>query len=68
MAIGAALVQTNLPQWKEAGGLIGTFVSATFLYVIGIINLLVLIDIFRMWRQVTRGGTYQRGNAGAVSR
>src|SRR6478609_2803031 len=40
VAIGAALVQTNLPQWKEAGGLIGTFVSATFLYVIGIINLL----------------------------
>src|SRR5438309_2738020 len=52
VAIGAALVQTNLPQWKEAGGLIGTFVSATFLYVIGIINLLVLMDIFRMWRHV----------------
>src|SRR5207249_10450510 len=27
VAIAAALVQTNLPQWKEAGGLIGTFVS-----------------------------------------
>jgi nickel/cobalt transporter (NiCoT) family protein len=58
VAIAAALVQSNLPEWKETGGLIGTFVSAAFLYVIGIINLLVLIDIFRMWRQVTRGGTY----------
>jgi high-affinity nickel-transport protein len=58
VAIAAALVQTSLPQWKEVGGLVGTFVSATFLYLIGFINLLVLIDVYRMFRQVTRGGTY----------
>jgi high-affinity nickel-transport protein len=58
VAIAAGLVQTNLPQWREVGGLIGTFVSATFLYLIGFINLLVLIDVYRMFRQVSRGGTY----------
>jgi len=58
VAIAAALVQGNLPQWQEVGGLIGTSISAIFLYAIGIINLLVLIDIFRMFRRVTRGGTY----------
>lgn len=58
VAIAAALVQTNLPQWKEIGSLAGTFVSASFLYLIGFINLLVLIDVFKMFRQVTRGGTY----------
>lgn len=58
VAIAAALVQTSLPQWKEVGGLIGTFVSAVFLYLIGFINLLVLIDVYRMFRRVTRGGTY----------
>ena len=58
VAVGAAMVQSNLPQWKEAGSLIGTFVSAAFLYLIGFINLLVLIDVFRMFRRVTRGGTY----------
>src|SRR5207237_2261758 len=58
VAIAAALVQSNLPQWESLGGLIGTFVSAVFLYIIGIINLLVLIDIFRMFRRVTNGGTY----------
>jgi high-affinity nickel-transport protein len=58
VAVAAALVQTNLPQWKEVGGVIGTFVSAVFLYLIGFINLLVLIDVFRMFRRVTRGGTY----------
>lgn len=59
VAIAAGLVQTSLPQWKEVGGLIGTFVSAAFLYLIGFINLLVLMDVFRMFRRVTRGGTYQ---------
>lgn len=42
----------------EIGGLIGTTVSATFLIVIGLINLVALIEIFRMFRTVTRGGTY----------
>ncbi len=59
VAIAAGLVQTSLPQWKEVGGLIGTFVSAAFLYLIGFINLLVLIDVFRMFRRVTKGGTYE---------
>src|SRR5437588_9464053 len=54
VAVAAALVQTNLPQWKEVGGMIGTFVSAVFLYLIGFINLLVLIYVFRMFRKVTR--------------
>src|SRR4051794_12080929 len=58
VAVAAAFVQTNLPQWQSVGGLIGTFVSAGFLYLIGFINLLVLIDIYRMFRRVTRGGTY----------
>ena len=58
VAVAAAFVQSNLPRWQDIGGLIGTFVSALFLYVIGIINLLVLIDIYRMFRRVTRGGTY----------
>jgi nickel/cobalt transporter (NiCoT) family protein len=58
VAIAAGVVQTNLPQWKEVGGLVGTFVSAAFLYLIGFINLLVLIDVYGMFRRVTRGGTY----------
>ena len=58
VAVAAAFVQTNLPQWREAGTIIGTFVSGAFLYVIGFINLLVLVDIYRMFRRVTRGGTY----------
>jgi high-affinity nickel-transport protein len=58
VAVAAGLVESSIPALKGVGGLIGTSVSAVFLYVIGFINLLVFLDIFRMFRKVARGGTY----------
>lgn len=58
VAVAASIVQSSIPRLQGIGSLISTGVSALFLYVIGIINLLVLIDIFQMFRRVTRGGTY----------
>jgi high-affinity nickel-transport protein len=58
IAIIGAAVQGSFEGLKDTGGLIGTGVSAFFLYVIGIINLLVLIDIYRMLRRVIKGGSY----------
>ena len=40
-------------------GIIGTTVSAVFLLLIATINIIVLIDIYKMWRQVARGGVYE---------
>ena len=40
-------------------GIIGTAVSAVFLLLIAAINILVLIDIYKMWRQVAGGGAYE---------
>ena len=58
LAITTALITESAPGLADLGGLIGTSVSALFLYIIGFINLLVLIDIYRMFRRVTKGGTY----------
>jgi high-affinity nickel-transport protein len=58
VAIAASIVESSIPRLQGIGGVIGTSVSALFLYIIGIINLLVLIDIYRMFRRVTRGGAY----------
>jgi high-affinity nickel-transport protein len=57
LAISAGLV-SDIPQLQEIGGLIGTAVSAAFLLIIGFINLVVLIDIYRMFRRVSAGGSY----------
>jgi high-affinity nickel-transport protein len=40
---------------RAVGGLVGTSVSALFLYLIGIINLLILIGIVRVFRNLRRG-------------
>ena len=53
-----ASVLTDIPALREVGSLIGTTVSAVFLLVIGLINLVVLIDIYRIFRRVSRGGAY----------
>jgi high-affinity nickel-transport protein len=58
VAVAATVMESSVPRLHDIGGLVSTSVSALFLYVIGIINLLVLIDIYRMFRRVTRGGTY----------
>src|SRR5258706_1577493 len=47
-----------IPTLQQIGSLVGTTVSATFLLVIGVINLVVLIDIYRMFRRVSAGGEY----------
>ncbi len=58
LAIVGAVLQNNFEDFKNVGGLIGTSVSALFLYLIAFINLLVLVDIFKMLRKVTKGGSY----------
>ena len=57
IAISAGLV-SDIPTLQQVGGLIGTAVSAVFLLVIGLINLVVLVDIYRVFRTVSHGGAY----------
>lgn len=58
IAFAAAFIRTAIPSLQSAGGIIGTLVSAFFLYLIAVINFLVLWEIFHAFRKVTRGGEY----------
>ena len=55
LALSTAYVQKHMPQWQGLGGIIGTLMSASFLYVIGIINLIVLWNLFKTVRDLSRG-------------
>lgn len=57
IALAAVAVQ-NFNQLKAIGALIGTGVSSLFLFIIAIINLVILIDIFKTFRDVRNGGEY----------
>ncbi len=57
IAVSAAFI-SDVPALRSVGGIVGTTVSAAFLLVIGLINLVVLLDIYRMFRRVSAGGSY----------
>jgi high-affinity nickel-transport protein len=55
IALAATAVRQELPQLKDIGGIIGASVSGTFLWIIGILNLLVLLDILKVWQKAKTG-------------
>ncbi|MEO6503793.1 MAG: HoxN/HupN/NixA family nickel/cobalt transporter [Jatrophihabitantaceae bacterium] len=55
VAFAAKAASRFQASFAGAGGVIGTLVSATFLYLIAGLNLVVLIGIMKMWRQAKRG-------------
>ncbi len=65
IAYAAATVKAELPQLKNMGAIIGAGVSGTFLWIIGILNLLVLLDILRIW-QTAKSGTHSHAHLEAL--
>ena len=53
-SIVQSVVGTN-GELRDIGGAVGTLVSGSFLVLIGILNLVVLLDIIRVYRKMRRG-------------
>jgi nickel/cobalt transporter (NiCoT) family protein len=53
-AVFGAVVDPN-SAYETAGGAVGTLLSAGFLYLIALLNLIVLAGIFKVFRQMRRG-------------
>jgi high-affinity nickel-transport protein len=55
LAIAARAVESRLPEWQDLGGIVGASISGVFLWIIGVLNLIVLLGIIRIWRQMKQG-------------
>lgn len=55
IALSIHWIQNNMPQMQEIGGLIGATVSGSFLVIIGVINLVILLNLYKVFRQMRRG-------------
>ena len=59
LALFAALmvtaVKAHMPEMQHIGGIIGTGVSGTFLVIIGVLNLMILLDLLKVWSGTRRG-------------
>ena len=59
IAFAAEAVQRHLKTFQSIGGVIGATVSGSFLWLVGILNLIVLVGIVKVWREMKRG-SYKR--------
>lgn len=57
VAIAASVLKVDL-QLQSVAGAVGTGISALFLYLIALLNAIVLLDIFRVFRKIRRGEKY----------
>jgi len=55
LAVAARTISSRIPSFQDWGGYVGASVSGTFLWIIGILNLIVLLDIVRIYRELKRG-------------
>jgi high-affinity nickel-transport protein len=58
VAATTAALQSRFASFKDVGGLIGTSVSALFLFTVALANLAILGGVYRTFRRVRRGGIY----------
>lgn len=58
VALATSVMTNRFESFKAVGGVIGTSVSALFLLVIALMNLLILRAIYKAWRNVRKGGVY----------
>jgi high-affinity nickel-transport protein len=61
LALAASAVNSRIPSFQNWGSYVGAGVSGTFLWIIGIMNLVVLIDIVRISQQMKKGAYDEQG-------
>ena len=52
IVVTSAFVAHSIPSLENIGAIIGTSVSALFLYLIGLLNLFIFIDIYKIYRKL----------------
>src|ERR1700744_1355330 len=58
IAIATTTLQDRFDAFKSFGGVVGTLVSALFLFAIAIANIIVLASVWRTFQTVRRGGRF----------
>ena len=58
IAMTAGALQNHFETLKEVGGLVGTSISAFFLFAVAVANIFILVAVYRSFREVRRGGRF----------
>jgi high-affinity nickel-transport protein len=55
VALAAAAANSRIPALQEYGGYVSAVISGSFLWAIGLLNLIILLDVVRVVRELKRG-------------
>lgn len=58
IAVTATTLRTQFDTFKSVGGVVGTLISALFLFAIAFANILVLISVYKTFQTVKSGGWF----------
>lgn len=58
IAITATAIRRNFPELERIGSMVGTLVSAGFLFLIALLNIFILREVFGTFRRVMDGNAY----------
>jgi nickel/cobalt transporter (NiCoT) family protein len=58
VALAAGALESRFDSFKVVGGVVGTLVSALFLFLVAAANLLILLSVYRTFQHVRRGGDF----------
>src|SRR3954466_14819154 len=56
IAVTTTLLQSRFAWFHEVGGIVGTSVSALFLFAVALANIVILLSVYRTFARVRRGG------------
>jgi nickel/cobalt transporter (NiCoT) family protein len=66
IALATTALQDRFEAFKSFGGVVGTLVSALFLFAIAIANIIVLASVWRTFQTVRKGGRFVEGDLDLV--
>ena len=58
--VAAAFIRQQYPNFEKVGTVLGTVVSGTFLVLIGLVNVIIVLEVYRMFRGVRDGKLDQK--------
>ena len=58
VAFATSEISSNFETLKSVGGIIGTSVSAFFLFALALVNIVVLVSVYRTFQTVKTGGSF----------
>jgi len=60
LVLATRTVVGHIPTFQSSGAVIGSTVSGVFLWLIGIVNVVILLSIYRLYQQMRRGNLDQQ--------